>query len=204
MTMTSIDLFRHAGFPFGEKAGGAGLEPARDAYPAGPSNQRRFRSWLPAQPKRSSNLPCNSSLDAFPNWFFEPFRLGTRRGREAPLSFLVRLCIKLSQVGFVGMGERRSRFQSGFGKGKGPRSGEYAAFCFLDRSHGRARDILLSARASGLLPGRMARFITSAGDLGGGPRHRLNPRLCRCCASAASLPAASKGSRLGGGRTFLS
>src|ERR1041385_3801777 len=34
-----------------------------------------------------------------------------------------------------------------------------------------ACDILLSVLAD-LLPGRMARFITSAGDLGGGPRHR--------------------------------
>lgn len=67
-----------------------------------------------------------------------------------------------------------------------------------------ACDILLSTH-TGLAPGADGRFITSAGDLGGSPRHRLNPRLCRSCASATSLPAASlEAPVLCGGRTFLS
>lgn len=66
-----------------------------------------------------------------------------------------------------------------------------------------ARDILLSVLTD-LPRGRMARFITSATDLGGSPRHRLKSRLCRCCASATSLPVASSEAPGGGGRTFLS
>jgi hypothetical protein len=71
-----------------------------------------------------------------------------------------------------------------------PRCGEYATFCSPHRFPGAACDILLSTH-TGLAPGADGRFITSAGDLGGSPRHRLNPRLCRSCASAASLPATS-------------